>query len=201
MLGNGVANIGVSLAGRGSDDRSVSMVNNGTISIGRSAQRNLTDVSEDVAVDWVGVTGVAVTNANFTNNGDITTGALTHGVTAIKSVGGTVNQAGTITINSAYSPEGKVPAQSIAMDVWVFSQAENSGTITLNGVNGVGMNVRERAEATNSGTIVVAQGIDGQSKTPNYGIVSQGKGAKATLTGNVDLTGDGAIGVYVKEAV
>ncbi|HCR0847685.1 autotransporter outer membrane beta-barrel domain-containing protein [Klebsiella aerogenes] len=199
VLGNGVANIGVSLAGRGSDDRSVSMVNNGTISIGRSAQRNLTDVSEDVAVDWVGVTGVAVTNANFTNNGDITTGALTHGVTAIKSVGGTVNQAGTITINSAYSPEGKVPAQSIAMDVWVFSQAENSGTITLNGVNGVGMNVRERAEATNSGTIVVAQGIDGQSKTPNYGIVSQGKGAKATLTGNVDLTGDGAIGVYVKE--
>ena len=75
VLGNGVANIGVSLAGRGSDDRSVSMVNNGTISIGRSAQRNLTDVSEDVAVDWVGVTGVAVTNANFTNNGDITTGA------------------------------------------------------------------------------------------------------------------------------
>lgn len=194
VLGSNVLNIGVNLYGK-----DVSMVNNGTISIGRSAQRSLADASEDVAVDWVGVTGVVVTNANFTNNGDITSGALTHGVTAIESVGGNVTQAGTITINSAYSPDGKVPAQSSAMDLWVFAQAENSGIITLNGVNGVGINIHENAEATNSGTIVVAQGIDGQSKTPNYGIVAQGNGAKATLTGNVDLTGDRAIGVYVKD--
>lgn len=33
----------------------------------------------------------------------------------------------------------------------------------------------------------------------NYGIQSQGQGAVATVTGAVKLTGNGAIGVYVKD--
>lgn len=197
VLGDSVANVGI--RGVGSADDSLSVVNNGTISIGRSAQRSLTDASEDVAVDWVGIKGVYLTSADFINNGDITTGALTHGVTAISATGGNVTQAGTITINSAWSPDGRAPAQSIAMYLMAFAKAENSGTITLNGVNGVGIYAGTGSQATNSGTIVVAQGIDGQSKTPNYGIVVNGIKSKATLTGNVDLTGDRAIGVYVKD--
>ncbi|MCT4712148.1 autotransporter outer membrane beta-barrel domain-containing protein, partial [Enterobacteriaceae bacterium H11S18] len=198
VLGNNVGNFGVSLAGR-----DVSMVNNGTISVGRSAQRSLTDTSNDVAVNWAGIKAVSVAvGANFTNKGDIVTGALTHGVTAISvyNTGSVVNQEGTITINSAYAPAGKVPAQSIGIDVnTLVSEVDNSGTITLAGVNGVGLNVHAGAQATNSGTIAVANGIDSASKTANYGIQAEGKDARAILTGNVDLTGDGAIGVYARD--
>ncbi|KLF28660.1 hypothetical protein YA29_16330, partial [Klebsiella aerogenes] len=197
VLGN-IRNAGVLLQGA-----QVSMVNNGNISVGRSAQRSLTDASEDVAVNQPGIVGVSVAvGSSFTNNGDITTGALTHGVTAIQVVnaGSTVEQKGTITLNSAYAPNGIVPAQSVGIDVGpLVTQVDNSGTIILNGVNSVGLNVHENAQASNSGTIVVAEGIDSVSKTANYGIQSHGKGAKAILTGHVQLKGDGAIGVYVRD--
>jgi autotransporter family porin len=196
VLGTGVQNVGVSLAGK-----DVSMVNNGAISIGRSAQRSLEDTSEDVAVNWAGINGVSLgAYATFTNKGSITTGAQTHGVTAIKVTSSSfASQEGTLTLNSAWSPGGKAPAQSVGIDVLPSGNADNSGTITLNGVNGVGLNVNREAQATNSGTIVVANGVDSKTHTANYGIQSQGVKAKAILTGNVDLTGDGAIGVYVKD--
>jgi autotransporter family porin len=197
VLGNNV-NVGVGLTGEGA-----SMVNNGTISIGRSAQRSLKDTSEDVAVGWSGIKGVSLSSyATFTNNGTITTGTQTHGVTAINVTSGasaTQGEEGKIIINSAYFPKDNAPAQSVGIDVLPLGNADNSGTITLNGVNGVGLNVNREAQATNSGTIVVANGVDSKTHTANYGIQSQGVKAKAILTGNVDLTGDGAIGVYVKD--
>ncbi|MFP3656795.1 hypothetical protein, partial [Burkholderia sp. SIMBA_052] len=74
----------------------------------------------------------------------------------------------------------------------------NTGTITLNGVNGIGIMVvgtgSTATAATSTGTIDVAGGLDAASDTRNYGVWAEGPRAKATLDGALDLTGNGAIG-------
>ncbi|MCT4711103.1 autotransporter outer membrane beta-barrel domain-containing protein, partial [Enterobacteriaceae bacterium H11S18] len=187
-------------------DGSSTLTNNGTLYVGRGAQTSLTDTPADVSIILPGSDVVSVNgNGQFINGaaGIITLGSKTQGATAIlaNSADAKIDQQGTINLseNSA-SLTGEAPAQSIAIDVAKgATQVSNSGTINMNGLNGIGINVRAAGQATNSGTINVAEGVDAATHTANYGIQSIGAGAKATNAGHVVLTGDGAIGVYAKD--
>lgn len=178
--------------------------NKGLIYVGRAAQSYLTSNVSETSIINPGVIAVSVNdNGTFINaaGGMITVGAKTQGATAILAAGSgaRVDQQGVINL-SFNAVSGKAVSQTIAMDVTGgATNVTNSGAINMTGVNGVGLNVRAGSHATNSGTIFVAEGVDTPTKTANYGIQSQGANALATLTGTVELSGDGAIGVYVKD--
>lgn len=180
------------------------LTNAGLIYVGRSAQTSLSDSAKATSIINPGAIAVSVSDHGTFENaagGMINLGGKTQGATAILASGAdaVVDQKGMI--NLSYNAIGGKPvAQSIAMDVTGgATQVNNSGTINMMGINGVGLNVRAGSHATNSGTIFVTEGVDAATKTANYGIQSQGQGAVATVTGAVKLTGNGAIGVYVKD--
>jgi autotransporter family porin len=181
------------------------LTNHGTIYVGRGAQTLLSDTPADVSIVLPGSDAVSVNgNATFINAADgvMTLGSKTQGATAIlaNSKTAVVDQQGTINLlPNAGSTTGEAPAQTIAIDVANgATNVTNSGTINMNGINGVGLNVQAGGQATNSGTINVAEGVDTATRTANYGIQALGAGAVANNGGNVELTGDGAIGVYAK---
>lgn len=179
--------------------------NNGQIYIGRMAQRTSTDVTSDVLVNQPGTVGVSLIKGGAFNNNvgaNITLGSQTQGATAIaaSTAGSIVNQKGTIDINGRVAKSG---SDSGSQNIGISSadgakQITNSGTINLNGINSIGLQVKANSAATNSGTIAVNEGVDPTSKTANYGIWSEGVGANATHSGTVELKGDRAIGVHAR---
>ncbi|MFK3659279.1 autotransporter outer membrane beta-barrel domain-containing protein [Scandinavium sp. NPDC088450] len=198
---SGIYEVGAQIMG------SSTMTNKGLIAIGRSGQTSLTDDTTDVDVVVPGATAVYVgETGKFINaaQGNITLGSKTQGAIAIQVQGSDaqVDQQGTITLENNGLSGGKIPAQSIALDVSNgANQVINSGTLNLNGINTIGLNVQAGSQATHSGKIVVTQGVDSLTKTANYGIRVQGEDAVASITsgGEVDLSGDGAIAVYAKD--
>ena len=196
ILGDG-SNIGVLT------QQNTTFNNNSTLYIGRQAQRTADDTSQDVAVKQPSV-GVYLSDNgiyNGANTSEIIIGSKVQNATAIDASGNvTLNQAGTININGVESGE------SVASNIGILaragtlsSQVINDGVINLNGLNSTGIKVLENSQITSSGIININGGLDPVTRYANYGIYVQGENAQATLSGTVNLSGDGAIGVHARD--
>ncbi|HEN3479207.1 TPA: autotransporter outer membrane beta-barrel domain-containing protein [Yersinia enterocolitica] len=185
--------------------------NNGTIYIGRQAQRSLTDAVIDLAIktesyavklvqDTVDLSNIAT----FINNvsGKIVIGSKTENSTAIiaQGVRTAVTQNGTIELNGAGATLGQNAAQNVGISSSLnAANVVNNGNIIINGINTVGIKVLTNSAATNAGNINVNKGLDAATNLANYGIQAMGTGAVANLSGQVNLTGDSAIGVVAED--
>ncbi|SUW63386.1 Outer membrane protein IcsA autotransporter precursor [Buttiauxella agrestis] len=183
--------------------RQSSLDNNGEIYIGRLAQQSSSDGTTDISITSPGTLGVSLLNGGTLNNNanaSITIGSKAQGVTAILASGASsvVNQNGTININGKISSSADAGNRNIGISSVGAKTVTNSGTINLNGINAIGMQVSTKSAATNSGSIVVSEGVDTATKTANYGIWSEGTGAVATNSGIVELKGDRAIGIHAR---
>ena len=179
----------------------------GTIYIGRAAQYDVAS-PESVPDMALGVTsyGILLSNSGSSgtanNAGNIIIGSQTQNATGMASIssaaGSILNNSGAITINGAASG---VPLANIGMLASnTAATVTNTGTITLNGINGIGIEVfgtgSTPTAVTSTGTINVAGGADPGTGTRNYGVWAQGSKATATINGGLNLTGTGTIGVF-----
>lgn len=182
-----------------------SFTNNGLIYIGREAQREATDDVADLAIPSKSV-GVQITdNAGFINadTSKIVIGSLASDATAIKvsstaSTSPIVNQKGTIEVNGIVNGTTAANTGIAVSSGTTLDSVVNSGTIDLNGIYGIGIDVTDGGMATHSGVINVNGGMDPVSKYSNYGIRTEGDGSVASVSGSINLKGDNAIGVYVQ---
>jgi len=187
------------------------MTNSGKINIGLSTQKSLADAQTDVAILTPNTTGVYLTNGTFTNdtNGVITLGANVNGDTGInaRGINARLDNQGKIIVNSAQTMTGSSPAQSVAIKVGNgATEVKNTGSIDLNGYNNIGIQVVNDPAATpagtqavSSGTININSGVDSASKTANYGIWTEGSGAKTTVQGQVNLKESDVVGVHARD--
>ncbi|MDM0070563.1 autotransporter outer membrane beta-barrel domain-containing protein [Variovorax sp. J31P207] len=171
----------------------------GLIYLGRQPQYADAAAVPDVANNATPLAGIIILNTGAaTNAGTITIGTLTQGSAGIFASGstGAVINSGTINVNGAASAN---PTQNQGINVEGGTNVTNSGTINVNGVNGIGLRLfsGNTTRATSSGTMNVAGGI-GPTGLRNYGIWSEGNNSLATLSGNVNLSGVGAIGVHAR---
>jgi outer membrane autotransporter protein len=213
---NGIINAGVNpdyattvVGARVSGGSSFTNSASGQIYIGRAAQYSLADPTVDVHVS-APTYGVAImdTGDSAINAGTITIGSLTENAVAMYStapVSSTLLNNGTININGA---AGSMPLTNIGImaddngaDAAVV--ARNAGTINVNGVNGVGIKVNADpgidAHADSTGTINVNGNADPASGTRNFGVWVDGAGGVATVGGNLNLNGTGAIGAFAQD--
>ncbi|MFA3778291.1 autotransporter outer membrane beta-barrel domain-containing protein [Yersinia sp. 1652 StPb PI] len=185
--------------------------NNGTVYVGRQAQRSATDIVTDLAIktqsyavkllqDTVNLSNIAT----FTNSatGKIVIGSKTENSIAVDAQGvrTAVNQNGTIELNGAGATPGEKSAQNIGiLSRYSATNIFNNGDIVINGINTVGIKVLTNSSATNAGNVYVNNGLDAATNLANYGIQAVGAGAVANLSGQVYLAGDGAIGVVAED--
>ncbi|WP_175701986.1 autotransporter outer membrane beta-barrel domain-containing protein [Burkholderia ambifaria] len=174
----------------------------GTIQLGRAAQYAPGAAANDVALSARAYGILLGASGTASNLGSIVIGSQTQNGAGMASVGsssGTLRNAGSIVVNGAapgtpLANVGMLAANSAAT-------VTNTGTITLNGVNGIGIMVvgtSTATAATSTGTINVAGGLDPASDTRNYGVWAEGSRAQATVDGALNLTGNGAIGVHAR---
>ncbi|WP_287910046.1 ESPR domain-containing protein, partial [Acinetobacter sp.] len=186
-------------------------INDGIIYVGRAAQYDKTDVVEDTENKVAQYAMHIANGANSTliNNGEITLGSKTQNATAIaveNTSGASVSNTGTINVNGA--ADG-IPFMSVGIlaSNTADSNINNTGKINLTGVNGIG--VKTVSNGNNSAKVVlgdssiinVAGGRDVTSGTRNYGVWTEGQGTQRAQTdvgGQINLTGDGAIGVHAR---
>ena len=196
ILGDG-ANIGVVT------QQNTTFNNRGTLYIGRQAQRAPTDTTSDIAIEQQSI-GVQLYGNGIYNGSDISQiviGSKVQNATAI-DVGGaaTLNQQGTIDINGAMAGESVSSNIGIlAREGTQAAKVVNAGVINLNGLNSIGVKALANAQVTSSGTININGGLDPITRYANYGIYAQGEKALAILSGTVNLSGDGAIGVHARD--
>ncbi|MBH9720827.1 autotransporter outer membrane beta-barrel domain-containing protein [Burkholderia contaminans] len=175
----------------------------GTIYLGRSAQYAPGGSANDVALA-AHAYGILLGNSGTASNlGTIVIGSQTQNGAAMASIGsaaGTLSNAGAIVVDGAASGTPLANVGMLAANT--AATVTNTGTITLNGVNGIGIRVvgngTTATAATSTGTINVAGGLDPASGTRNYGVWAEGPLAKATLDGALNLTGTGAIGAHAR---
>ncbi|ELV3390529.1 autotransporter outer membrane beta-barrel domain-containing protein [Enterobacter hormaechei] len=196
ILGDG-ANIGVVT------QQNTTFNNRGTLYIGRMAQRAPTDTTSDIAIKQQSI-GVQLYGNGIYNGSDISQiviGSKVQNATAI-DVGGTatLNQQGSIDIN------GAVTGESVSSNIGILARegtqaakVVNAGVINLNGLNSIGVKALANAQVTSSGTININGGLDPITHYANYGLYAQGEKALAILSGTVNLSGDGAIGVHARD--
>lgn len=177
----------------------------GTIYLGRAAQYDAgaPEAANDVALSAHAYGILLGASGTASNLGTIVIGSQTQNGAALASIGsssGTLSNAGAIVVNGAASGTPLANVGMLAANT--AATVTNTGTITLNGVNGIGIMVvgtgTTATAATSTGTINVAGGLDPASGTRNYGVWAEGPRAKATLDGALNLTGTGAIGVHAR---
>ena len=218
---SGTMNLGVtgsrsngSLTGVRIDDATSTFTNqaNGLIYLGRAAQFTAGATVADIALNQQALsTGITVNaNARATNAGRIVIGTLTQNAAAIN-----VNSAPTAIVHNdgVIDVNGKattVPRLNVGMLVTnsgagAGGDIANAGTINLNGVNGIGIQLLSTgtasSAASSAGTINVAGGADPGSGTRNYGVWAEGQGtgtSTANVGGAVNLLGTGAIGIHAR---
>ncbi len=149
-------------------------------------------------------------------------GSLTQGSVGIYAVASNMpisNAAsGVINVNGAAPAAPSENVGILAVNTFGMS---NAGTINVNGINGVGLKLTDvvlptvaehdemvepdplspiaaNVAVTSSGTINVA-GTKSGSGLRNYGIWAQGANSVATLSGTVNLSGVGGIGVHARD--
>ncbi|MBM2766041.1 autotransporter outer membrane beta-barrel domain-containing protein [Burkholderia anthina] len=175
----------------------------GTIYLGRAAQYDPAAAASDVALSAHGYGVLLGASGTASNLGTIVIGSQTQngaGMASIGSSSGTLLNAGSIAVNGAAAGTPLANVGMLAANT--AATVTNTGTITLNGVNGIGIMVvgtgSVATAATSTGTIDVAGALDPASDMRNYGVWAEGPLAKATLDGTLNLTGNGAIGVHAR---
>lgn len=171
----------------------------GLIYLGRQPQYADGQVVPDIVNNVTPLSGITVTGTGTaTNAGTVTLGTLVQGSAGISVSGSStgVTNSGVINVNGAASA---APTENDGISVLNSSNVTNVGTINVNGINGIGIKLTGTGvtRATSSGTINVNGGI-GPTGLRNYGIWSEGTPSVETLSGNVNLSGDGAIGVHAR---
>ncbi|WP_175744801.1 autotransporter outer membrane beta-barrel domain-containing protein [Burkholderia ambifaria] len=174
----------------------------GTIQLGRAAQYAPGAAANDVALSARAYGILLGASGTASNLGSIVIGSQTQNGAGMASVGsssGTLRNAGSIVVNGAAPGTPLANVGMLAANT--AATVTNTGTITLNGVNGIGIMVvgtSTATAATSTGTINVAGGLDPASDTRNYGVWAEGSRAQATVDGALNLTGNGAIGVHAR---
>jgi autotransporter family porin len=147
-----------------------------------------------------GIIGIdAQDDSTVVNDGSLIIGDVVQGGVGINVQGANANitNNGNIQVKGHYS---ETPTANIGiLNTSPTATVTNNGTIDLSGVNSVGIRTQGGSKVTSAGDINVLTGVDPTSGVHNFGIWATGVGSSATLTGKVNLTGDGAIGVHVRE--
>jgi len=196
ILGEG-SNIGVVT------QQNTTFNNEGTLYIGRMAQRSPSDSTDDLSIKQSSIGVQLYDNGTYNgkNNSEIIIGSKVQNATAI-DVGGaaTLAQQGTIQLNGAVSGDSVSSNTGIMVRAGTdANKVINNGTIDMNGLNSTGIKVLANGQITSSGTINVNGGLDPVTHYANYGIYAQGEKALAILSGKVNLAGNGAIGVHARD--
>ncbi|MCU5771485.1 autotransporter outer membrane beta-barrel domain-containing protein [Erwiniaceae bacterium BAC15a-03b] len=182
----------------------------GTLYIGRGPQNTLSETVADTAMNQSGLTsGIAVIQqGNAINNGNIVIGSRAQnsaGMFVSGATGAVVRNHQIIDVNGRASSTPRENYGMLVVNSGSGDAISNDGTISLNGINGIGIKVlatgSNSAGATSTGIINVAGAADPASGTRNFGVWVEGQGngnAAATIDGPVNLTGNGAIGVHAR---
>lgn len=197
--------------------------------LGRGAQYTVGDTPPDTPNASSRIIGIYTTGfgsvggiGTATNAGTITLGSLTQGSVGIYAVASNmpISNAATGVINVNGAVAGS-PSENIGILAVNTLGVTNAGTINVNGINGVGLKLTDlvlptvadlddsvepeplsqvaaNVAVTSSGTINVA-GTKSASGLRNYGIWAQGANSVATLSGAVNLSGIGGIGVHARD--
>ncbi len=205
--GTGGSSANVSATGVNAANSTFTNAAGAEIYIGRN------ELGQDVALNIGGLgaaTGVNVTGlSHVVNEGDITIGSLTQGAVGLKvdgaTAGSTVDNKGDITVNGAAAGTPRENVGYLVRNAGADGNIKNSGTLTVNGVNGTALKVLSDngtdAHVISTGTVNVAGDADPASGTRNYGVWVEGTGggtASADISGPLNLTGNGAIGVHAR---
>lgn len=176
--------------------------NKGVLYIGRQAQRNAGAASEDLTIKQASIGVHIYDNGTYNGSDDsqIVIGSKVQNASAI-DVGGpaTLNQKGRIDVNGRLTGDTISNVGIIARDGTKAAKVVNSGVINLNGLNSIAVQALTNAQVTSSGTININGGLDPLTRYANYGVYAKGEKALAILSGTVNLSGDGAIGVHARE--
>ena len=196
---------------------------NGTIYIGRAAQYNPSDpesVSDTSNANNTEFYGILVdNNATATNDGKVIVGSKMQNAVAMVAVDDTsalqlINNGSIILNGDTTKTTGTIGARNyglVAKDNGTQNKVINNGSIFLNGTNGVGVYVLSTKEAqkdafitlTENSVITVSGSTQPEKLVRNYGVWVDGRTddthfARAKIDGRIKLTGDGAVGVYVR---
>ena len=176
---------------------------NGMLYIGREAQREHTDATNDLRISGGSIGALLSGNAIY--NGDaasrIVIGSLTTNATAIVvKDSATLNQNGAIEINGDLPGESSIANLGIKVKSGTSeTRVVNNGVINQNGQNSIGIDVEAGGKITHAGVININSGVDEGTHYANYGIRASGEDALAVVSGEVNLNGDYAIGVQARD--
>ncbi|EOU6460923.1 ESPR-type extended signal peptide-containing protein, partial [Escherichia coli] len=107
----------------------------------------------------------------------------------------TVINKGTITVEGH---DSDTPALNVGMFANNSTGLKNTGVINVNGLNSAGLQVINGGQIASDGTVNVG-GVDISSGFRNYGAWVEGTGSRVDISGEISLTGDGAVGVFAKD--
>ena len=164
----------------------------GIITIGISEKNEQLHSAPNSVAIAVGAKSGSVENAGKILLGDNVQGS--YGIVARNAGAVNVVNSGEIVINGK---DGDSPLQNVAMYADDSTGISNTGKIILNGINGVGMFARNSGGMISSGVIEV-KGTTSANALRNYGGWAEGVGSKINITGNIKLSGDGAIGLHAR---
>lgn len=188
--------------------------NDGEIYIGREHQNTTGQVVNDVLLNQQGLAGIGVMGAgNAINNSTITLGSLTQNAAALYASGDgndiTLINNGTITLKDN-SSLASTPNTNYGIFVYNTSNGSNianNGEITLNGVNARAIQALSTSSATaahvetTANSVINVHGAATADKIRNYAVWVEGQDsgiATATIDGQINLLGEGAIGVHAR---
>ncbi|WP_211959114.1 ESPR domain-containing protein, partial [Budvicia diplopodorum] len=209
-IGNVTVTGPATLRGIVMDQGTATFVNetNGVMYLGRDRSIDLTAAPIDRGgVDVAQVNGgqiIRITAAGVVanNKGSLIIGDKVQGGTAIMagtSAAVNVVNSGNIVVKGHYSATPGVNYGIQSRSAAAGTIVDNAGTIDLEGINNIGMMAYSGGKASSSGVINVAGGADPTTGLRNYGLWSHNAGSKITLTGTVNLAGDGAIGAHARD--
>ncbi|MCA1924559.1 ESPR domain-containing protein, partial [Buttiauxella noackiae] len=140
---------------------------------------------------------------NFNNEGVISLGKKTDGsygiYTYVTFVGSDVKNSGKIIIDSNGDGGKFTPGTNIGIYSTSSSRGvSNEGVIDVNGINTIGIKALSSSIVTSPGTINLHGSSDPSTGFRNYGAWSEGSGSLIDISGNVNLNGNGAIGIHAR---
>lgn len=214
----GVINIGVNnnaILGSISGARlngDATFVNDGEIFIGRSAQYSKSDIAQDTT-NTIKQYGIKVngSNNNLFNNGEINFGSKAQNATGV-DIDNTNDSNVILGKDSVININGD-PTEISATNIGIRANntnktiITNSGLINVSGSNSIGVKVIAAGDNTSNvnmtdSSIININGEKNQNTgTRSFGVWVEGNGdnkASSSISGEINLNGDGAIGIYAK---
>ncbi|HCR1052269.1 ESPR-type extended signal peptide-containing protein [Enterobacter kobei] len=185
--------------------RSVVVESNASFINGSKGEVTLGVGSDGLTQSYLGSGSAAIqanTDGKAYNDGTITLNSGSDGVYGFLANGTNIEMinTGTINVNSDGDSGQFIPGQSVGILSQNLSDGtiDNRGTINLNGANNVGIKAVRGGQAASSGVININIAA-GQSTLRNYGAWVDGAGSNIGIAGDINLNGDGAIGVHARD--